>query len=50
MKRLTLHCLASSLHNNRAKLSNTDVKAMTAMFFSFATEIMGKMIFFGNCQ
>jgi hypothetical protein len=35
---------------NRAKLSNTYVKAKTTMFFGFATEITEITNFFGNCQ
>jgi hypothetical protein len=59
MKRLTLHCLASSLATlcksmqkspeNRAKLSITYVKAKT-MISGFATEMMEITIFLENCQ
>jgi hypothetical protein len=66
MKRLTLHCLASSLHRFIAVntiyihaeialklgeiLGNTYVKAKTTMFLSFATASTKITFFHGNCQ
>ncbi len=35
---------------NRPKMSNTNVKAKTTMFFDIATEKTEKTNFFGNCQ
>jgi hypothetical protein len=66
MKRLTLHCLASSLHRFIAvntiyihakialklgkTLGNTYVQAKTTMFFSFVTASTKITNFLANCQ